>query len=231
MMSKLIRGVATRIKALATRIAGLAPLITYPIRVLSYSIRVCLQVARYTIFLAGVIAIGLSIHVYQLTHHERIVMPTSRVNAQIEDIYSKIRKATDQVGKVPPIYMLETLPSYFIPNAYVDEYGIYMTHAMANVLKEHPDALAIIIGHEIAHSLMHHTNGMNILIRDSSAADELMSDGYGAFLAAKAGYNVCEGAKFFLAMSNVYGDNLDSSHPPNIVRYKHLQMDYCIDKS
>ncbi len=154
-------------------------------------------------------------------------LPSEMATDQVQKVYNKLRMATDQVAKVPPIYMLAGPYSYMSINAFTNGHGIWITHGLANALSNNEDALALIIGHEIAHTLLHHTNKLNILIRDSGPADETLADGYGAFLAAKAGYNICKGAEFFAAMRKHFGDNLDSSHPPHIYRLHHLKMKKC----
>ena len=196
--------------------------------VLGKYVKTCFKVTQYILMLIGALAVWAGVHVFNFVQKEAVLLPVRPATPEVQKIYNKVRNATDQVRKIPKIYMLNTLDSYYIPNAYVNEKGIYITYALADALKDHPDAMAVVIGHEIAHSLMHHTSKYNKYMRESSAADELMSDGYGAFLAAKAGYNVCEGARVYLFFKSQYGDNMEGSHPSNVFRHAHLQMNYCM---
>lgn len=191
------------------------------------TVTVSYKLTKLVLLVVGAITLFLMLDIYHATNYVPPQYPSRPVPDSVAEIYRNIKLATDQSAKVPPIYQLNTFESYFVPNAFTNGHAIYMTYNLMYVLRNNPDALALIIGHEVAHGLLHHAKWYNQYTRDSSATDEVLADGYGAFLAAKAGYDVCKGARFFLYLKNVYGDNLDTSHPSDIYRYHHLQMAYC----
>jgi Peptidase family M48 len=143
----------------------------------------------------------------------------------LEEIWTNISKVTDVTDRVPPIMMWAEIPSLLSVNAFTTGQGIYFTFAADKVLNE--DEKALIMGHEIAHVILHHTdNAYQMFVDNYSNEDELMADNLGAVWAHKAGYDVCRGRETFKKFYEWGGNSLNGSHPPNLYRYDNLAH-YC----
>lgn len=143
---------------------------------------------------------------------------------ELETIHSKIQNVTEVSNRVPPIWRVGGISSLIQVNAFTNGHGVYFTIAADMILSK--DEKALIMGHEIAHVILHHTDNEYIFIRNHSNEDELMADNLGAVWASKAGYNVCRGREVFLKFYEWSGNSLNGSHPPNKYRYDNLQH-YC----
>lgn len=140
-------------------------------------------------------------------------------------IWSNLAKVTDVTDRVPPIMMWANIQSLMTVNAFTTGQGIYVTYVLDNVLND--DEKALVIGHEIAHGILHHTDSSFQLFVDSySNENELMADNLGATWAHKAGYDVCKGREVFKKFYDWSGNSLNGSHPPNLMRYENLEH-YC----
>lgn len=89
-------------------------------------------------------------------------------------------------------------------------------------LAENADQVALVLGHEISHHMLGHTGGTKInneyTLADnwsSSQGHELMADTLGGLLAKRAGYNPCEGIRFWALMAEgaVIPTSAGASHP------------------
>jgi len=144
---------------------------------------------------------------------------------EVSEIYVKVKSVTEVSNRVPKLCAWTGMYSLMSVNAFTTGHGIYMSYA--SMMSLSTDELALIIGHEMAHGILHHTdNEYKVFIDNHSNEDELMADNMGAFWANKAGYNVCKGRELF----KKFGDNsLNGSHPPNRYRYENLEH-YCRGK-
>lgn len=140
-------------------------------------------------------------------------------------IWSNLAKVTDVTDRVPPIMMWANMQSLMTVNAFTTGKGIYVTYVLDMALND--DEKALVIGHEIAHGILHHTDSSFQLFVDSySNENELMADNLGATWAHKAGYDVCKGREVFKKFYDWGGNSLNGSHPPNLMRYENLAH-YC----
>jgi len=152
-------------------------------------------------------------------------VPSVPATPTLLSIHSKIAKVTDVSNRVPPIAMLATMDSFFEVNAFTTGKGVYFTFKADNALTE--DEKALIMGHEIAHVILHHTDTeYQTFVYRQSNEDELMADNLGATWAHKAGYDVCKGREIFNKFYEWGGNSLNASHPPNTYRYENLAH-YC----
>lgn len=160
-----------------------------------------------------------------LTEIKQYSYECGKVDDRLSEIYSKIKSVTEVSNRIPKICTWTETDSIFSINAFTTGHGIYISYASAIGLST--EELALIIGHEIAHGILHHTdNEYQTFVKNYSNEDELIADNLGAFWANKAGYDVCAGRELFKKFG---GNSLNGSHPPNIYRYENLKH-YCKEK-
>lgn len=152
-------------------------------------------------------------------------VPAVRAPQELQSIYDDIARVTDVSNRVPPLGMLKTLSSFTDVSAFTTGKVVYFTFKADMVLNN--DEKALVMGHEIAHVILHHTdNAFSTFVSSYSNENELMADNVGASWADKAGYNVCKGREVFLKFYLWGGNSMNSSHPPNLLRYENLAH-YC----
>lgn len=169
-----------------------------------------------------------SIWDYNLTQIKKTYVTCGKPSQRLKDIRHNILKATEVANRVPPVCYLYTIDSLRKVNAFASGHNIYFTFAADSILNK--DEIALIMGHEIAHVILHHTdNEFQLFVKSYSNENELMSDNLGAFWAHKAGYDVCKGREIFNKFYEWGGNSLNAIHPPNKMRYDNLEI-YCGDK-
>lgn len=108
----------------------------------------------------------------------------------------------------PPKFYKEADPEV---NAESDGNNIHIFSGIIAYARN-PDEIALVIGHELAHILLHHTGNSTIPM-------EYAADHWGAIYMQKAGFNVCHGAQILKKFSP-YQDTSD--HPAGMKRYHAL---------
>lgn len=153
-------------------------------------------------------------------------VPAVPAPADLQEIFSNIVRVTEVSNRVPPLGIWAEPGSAEVINAFTTGKGIYVSIAAYAQLNN--DEKALVLGHEIAHVILHHTdNAFDTFIESYSSENELMADNVGAHWAHKAGYDVCKGREVFLKFYLSGGNSLNAEHPPNTLRYENLQH-YCI---
>lgn len=152
-------------------------------------------------------------------------VPATQAPKDLQEIFMNVARVTEVSDRIPPFGMYASLESYMTVNAFTTGQGIYFTFLADKVLT--PDEKALVIGHEMAHVVLHHTdNSFDTFVTSWSNENELMADNVGAHWAHKAGYDVCKGREVFMKFYLWGGNSLNASHPPNTIRYNNLQH-YC----
>ncbi len=197
-------------------------------RLIKKIIKLTLKYVGLTIITLGVSFI-LVIGIWKIWDHN-LTKQKEQINSALApkplyDIYMNIVRVTEVSNRVPPLRMWADPESFFEVNAFTTGEDIYFSYAAEAVLNT--DEKALIMGHEIAHVILHHTdNAFDMFISSSSNENELMADNLGASWAHKAGYDVCKGRKVFMKFYLMGGNSLNESHPPNTLRYENLEH-YC----
>lgn len=141
-------------------------------------------------------------------------------DAEAQDIYGKIVRATGQGGGIPQTLNISNLN---IINAYTTTEGITIYRGLLNMMTK--DELALVLGHEVSHFVLGHVFlPPATQTKDNIRIEEMQADKYGAVLAIRAGYNVCDGRAFFKMLNATYGDNQDQDHPDFAFRYDQLNL-------
>lgn len=196
-------------------------------RLTKYLIKLTIKYTRMTVLMVGIsllISYGLwKIWDYNLDRLKQV--PAAQAPKDLQEIFSNIARVTEVTDRVPPLGMWADMESYMTVNAFTTGQGIYFTYVANQVLTE--DEKALVMGHEIAHVILHHTdNAFDTFVSSYSNENELMADNVGAHWAHKAGYDVCKGREVFMKFYQWGGNSLNSSHPPNTIRYQNLEH-YC----
>jgi predicted Zn-dependent protease len=139
-------------------------------------------------------------------------------DAEAQEIYGKVVRASGQSNTMPQMAIDESTQV----NAYTTSSGIVVFRGLLNRVNK--DELALVLAHEAAHFLLGHVFLTYTPTKDQIRVEEMQADKYGAFLALRAGYDVCEGRKFFKDFSRLYGDNQDQDHPDFAFRYDQLDI-------
>ncbi len=121
-------------------------------------------------------------------------------NKEAFSIYNKLTKANNLF----PI-KLRVISGQWV-NAEYTGYNIEITQAAVRLPASQ---VAFILGHELAHMYLHHWK--------SSYKTEYEADQQGAYFAAQAGFNRCQGVKVLLTF------NGSDTHPPGIDRYNKVR--------
>lgn len=88
------------------------------------------------------------------------------------------------------------------------------------------DAMAVILGHEIAHYQLRHTHPLYRIPRKHKYL-EYHSDLLGLMYAKKAGYDMCKGVKVYFQWLDMYGQTFSSTHPSLVERIWYLNEYAC----
>lgn len=148
-------------------------------------------------------------------------IPSAPAPEPLQTIFNNVAKVTDVSNRVPPLYMSKSKESPITVNAFTTGNGVYFTQGAYLFLSDNEKAL--VIGHEIAHVILHHTDNEYYMFVDAASNEnELMADNLGAVWAHKAGYDVCKGREVFKQFYEWDGNSLNASHPPNLFRYDNL---------
>jgi Zn-dependent protease with chaperone function len=138
--------------------------------------------------------------------------------AQIAEIYRDVVKVSGEAGRAPPLEIVEN-PNI---NAYASDVGIVIFTGLIDI--SDANTVALILGHELGHYLLGHTSDKIPHEISDIRRMELQADKYGAFLALRAGYDICDGRKMFLKFNELYGDDMAMDHPSNAFRYDQLNI-------
>lgn len=116
-------------------------------------------------------------------------------------------------------------------NAYIDgDNNIVIFNGMIKALKYNKNAIAWVIGHEVAHGFLSHNTYENWehtseTVLGLSQMKELQSDYVGFALAQRAGYNACEGKQLMEYLMVNYGDRVHTkAHPQSGIRFSNLYL-------
>jgi hypothetical protein len=127
------------------------------------------------------------------------------------------------VGRTGCAYDAEVLPGEAL-NASADGRHVFITTALVRYAAT-PDALALVLGHEFAHDLLHHQARLDRAGLNRRALGELGStpaslrlaereaDYVGLYLTARAGYGVADAPAFVRDFPGAWADALQWSHP------------------
>jgi Zn-dependent protease with chaperone function len=150
---------------------------------------------------------------------------TTKASQELQDIFNNVARITEVTDRIPPLGMWASMQSFMTVNAFTTGEGVYVTYLANSILTT--DEKALVLGHEMAHVILHHTdNAFGTFVSSYSSENELMADNLGATWADKAGYNVCKGREVFMKFYLWEGNSLNGDHPPNTLRYENLEH-YC----
>lgn len=106
-----------------------------------------------------------------------------------------------------------------VGGSYTDGTGtIYIDPDDIKLCNRNMDCVASIVAHEIGHNVLGHVRGNNY----ADKQQEKDADLYAVKLLNAAGYNPSAGAKFFMTIGTLYGDDGGPSHPNNSVRVQYI---------
>lgn len=138
------------------------------------------------------------------------------LKSKIEDTKNIYIQVSNQLGEPAPELIIEQMD---VDNAYYDSYTNTITLYTGLIERHNKDEIALVIGHELSHYALHHD--------ESTPINEMLADKLGAFLAMKAGYNMCNGRMIYLNWAKESGDHLDDDHPSHLYRYTQLKLPFC----
>lgn len=133
---------------------------------------------------------------------------------EINEIYRKL-----MIGSGQAVYPQLIIVKSNVINAYTDGSTIVIFTGLIEKMNS-KDEVAVVLGHELAHVLLNHVGDDNV----PTVIKEAQADKYGAFLALRAGYDVCQGRVIFKKFLKLYGDDPNSDHPSNAYRYDQLNV-------
>lgn len=138
-----------------------------------------------------------------------------------EHMYKEIRKAAGKSVENLPFRIKEEKTI----NAYTNGREVVMYRGFLDLLNNDPDAVALVMAHEIAHVQLNHTSMSGYLICKRSNRCEIQSDRLGRdILDRLEKYDACKGAIAFKKLHRIYGSLYKgSSHPPSA----HRAVDAC----
>jgi len=138
-------------------------------------------------------------------------------------IYANLRVYTG--APTVPLQVIDT----DIINAWTNGTDITFTTGILKFLNGNEDEIATVLGHEMAHVMLHHmlnTDPTLMTIDKEGQADKM-----GAFFTLRAGYDICEGRKFYLQLDKMgSGDQANPEmweHPSYSYRYYSISMPWC----
>lgn len=138
---------------------------------------------------------------------------------RIRAIYRQIVVATGQTQEALPL----VISDQDIENAYNDGTKIVIYTGLINNTSSW-DEVALVLGHEVAHGMLHHLKELNTDDPNKIAVLEANADKMGAFYMMKAGYNVCKGREIYKHWRQEYGNALSQDHPDFSYRFDELDI-------
>jgi Zn-dependent protease with chaperone function len=170
---------------------------------------------RLFIVLLGLLIISVGFRLIDIN----IINPMAPLSKEnIAKIYRDVVKVSGEAGRAPPLEIVEN-PNI---NAYASDKGIVIFTGLIDISDANTVALAL--GHELGHYLLGHTSDKIPHEISDIRRMELQADKYGAFLALRAGYDICDGRKMFLKFNELYGDDMAMDHPSHAFRYDQLNI-------
>ena len=139
---------------------------------------------------------------------------------EIQNIYINLLKHTGYTSKMVPLYIIES----DVKNAEATPIGIFLFTGMIDLVKDDPDKIALILGHEMGHVYLGHIYIQRRLSMIESQEIEAQADKMGAFFMLRSGYNICKGREWLKDFNNIYGDMGFEDHPDNAYRYSQLNI-------
>lgn len=171
------------------------------------------------IFLPSILAISMILGYYGTYHYQERI-ETKMEHAQT--IFMNLQQYID----MPILFTNLVIINDDTINAWTDGTSVVITTGMLKFTKTDSE-IAFILGHELGHVLLGHTNGVEPIF---PTMNEINADKYGAYLAIRAGYNLCAGKVIWQRMTDTYGDSdssTDGIHPSNSTREKSLDFPHC----
>jgi predicted Zn-dependent protease len=137
---------------------------------------------------------------------------------RVQRIYQQLNPQTG-AGMWLPI-SVNPLP---IMNAYNTGDEIVIYQGLINKCKN-DDELALVIGHEMAHSTLSHFDLNPNGDANTQTPLEAQADKMGAYYIMRAGYDVCKARQFWLRAIKEGGDYPGGDHPSLAYRYSELNV-------
>ena len=153
-----------------------------------------------------------------------IVLEPMRYISYHIPLYKKIDNAYDvktiyfNILKVMPEEQTRNLKLVIMNSDIINAYSapngtLIITTGIIKALNNDEDAIAFILGHEIAHYVLKHHGA------EDNPLQEVTSDQYGMFLSQAAGYDGCKVVHFWKKLLKRDGSTMDStSHPSTSYR-------------
>ncbi len=174
--------------------------------------------SRLIVFVcAGAVALGTVNLAFKAAQKETSL---ERVNR----IYARLLIGTGLSQLVPPI----VVDSSQVFNAMNTGDALVIFQGLIDQMKN-DDELALVIGHEMAHSTLMHMGASGLNPENDTAQQNILeaqADKMGAFYIMRAGYSICKAREFMKTMNFVmHGDFPgNGDHPPNAYRYDQLNI-------
>lgn len=147
-----------------------------------------------------------------------LASPPETSAQRVQRIYNQLITQTGSRQMIPPV-MVVNLP---IVNAYNTDKIIVIYQGIIDAC-ENDDQLALIIGHEMAHSTLNHFLLMNGDANFQTVL-ESQADKMGAYYIMRAGWDICKGRMFWRNMIRQEGDYLGADHPSLAYRLDQLNV-------
>ncbi len=140
---------------------------------------------------------------------------------RVRQMYHALQIKSGSIN-IPPLVISKSN----VVNAWTDGSNVFITTKFLEIMNNNENMIALVLGHEIAHVMLDHVYMPDGIMdpRDKEA----QADKLGAFIALRAGFDVCDGSKFYLLMESRDGDfAASSSHPSYAYRYSQIQLPGC----
>lgn len=137
----------------------------------------------------------------------------------VREIYNKLWTKTGLSTERLPLSIVDEN----VINAYNDGTKIVIYRGLVNSTKSW-DEVALVLGHEIAHSTLRHLAISEFRSPDEIVVAESNADKMGAIYMMRAGYDVCKGREIMGRWLKDNGDYLNGDHPTYSYRYEQLNI-------
>ncbi len=177
-----------------------------------------------------IIAIGFAIAISAFTYNHVVFADSAKRSydpVHVQVIFDKLAMNSGTTSILPLVILKSPMV-----NAWTDGKNITITTGLLDLMNGNDDELALVLGHEMGHvinydlehGIMEDVLGFPVDNRYKEAA----ADKIGAFIAMRAGFDVCNGKSIFAKFKVAFGDDAGAmGHPDQAFRLDQLDLPQC----
>jgi len=144
--------------------------------------------------------------------------PPESTSARVQRVYHNVVAVSGMSHLALPVVYIDAP----IVNAFNTGTNIVIFAGIINITKT-DDELALVLAHELAHSVLQHQDLGQLQYTDPTVL-EANADSLGGFYIMRAGYDICKARQLWVTLIESDGDYLGQNHPSISYRINQLNV-------